>query len=379
MKLFSTKADLDKAIQVATIGIAGGSDDASLASHYLFRVTDSGVDVLATNGKRALAGATLTNCTIQDGSEGKAFTVAGWRLRQWLQVVPDGALTLDFDSGVVKAAFGKTTTKFASLDPSAFPYWDAVLKDAKVTAKMPYDRLFGALAYVKSFTSDQETRTPHLVATECRDGTLYATDAVSVAVVTVPGLEKAAVRIHGADIPVVLSFLGLSDTNDVEILEHDKCLFFRRDDGALAGVSRWTHEFPKLKIDKDEKDKCSFTVKVDGLRFALKFLSVSAVKDDDTIYFSFPNDTVTVSAASAAGDRESTVIETTTTENLSALSEANHDGFALSRRYVEAILGSFGGETLTFGVNWTPKNGYVRFRQDRGGDDYLAIVVWNRK
>lgn len=377
MKVLTSKSALDAAVQVATIGVAGGSDESALHSHYLFRVTTDRVELLATNGKRTFASAIVSGAVVE--GDPVNFTIAAWRLRQWLQVVPDGDITLKYDNAVVKATFGKNTTKFSSVDPSAFPFWDSILSEAEVTVKVPSDRLFGALSYIKPFVSDQETRTPQIVSTECRDSTLFATDTVGVALVHLPGFDAAKFRLHGADIPAALSFLGSKSTGDVELLEHERCLILRREDGSLVGISKWTFDFPKLKIDRESPPKCTFTVNVASLQFALKFLSVSAVKNDDAVTFSFEGNQLKLSAVSAAGDSESMAVDTTATESLAAFADAGYSSFTLSRKYLEPLIASLGGETLTFGVGWTAKNGFVQFRQGRGGDDFVSIVMWMKR
>lgn len=380
MKIKVAKGDLESAIQVATIGVGGGEDD-NLSTHYLFRNRDGKVELLASNGQRLLASAQVVAAEITDADDGAAFTVAGWRLRQWLGAVGDEVLTLEFKDGIVRASAARGSIRFGSLNPKDFPFWDDTLKAAKSVAKIPSARLSNVLAYCRNFVSAEENRSPQMAATECRQGTFNATDAVSVSLVTVPGLEDSSMRVHGKDAAAVISFLGLKGSDEVEILEHDRCLFLRRGDGSLLGVSRWMHDFPNLKLDKNEQDRCWFSVSTEDLTSAMRFLSASAVKGDMNLHFRFDNGKMVLSmtSASGAGDQDEQAIQCIEHENMDLLANEGYTEFVLSKKYVEIIAAQFGQDTLKFGVSWTKRNGYVRFRHERDGDDYLTIVVWARK
>jgi hypothetical protein len=376
MKIHMTKSALESAVQVATIAVAGGSDDAALTSHYVFRITETSVEVLASNGKRTLASAVVAGATV-DGVPA-TFTVSGWRFRNWLQVVPDGDLTLNVEGATIKASFGRNSTKFSSLDPAAFPFWDGNLAKAVLVAKTPATRLFQALSYAKRSASDDESRTPQMVAAVMRAGQLWATDKAILSVVKLPGLEKSEFRIHRNDIPSALAFLGSKNFGDVEILEHERCLFLRRSDGAVVGISRWPHEFPpNVKLPPVDVGMASFDVKIEDLQFALKLLNVSAKKDDTTITFTFKgDDRLFLSVAGFAGDSEEVPLDLAAFTNTDALVQSKHSSFTIGREYLEGAIATHGVETLSTHLTWNDKGGVCFFRADKGGDNFTTLVKW---
>jgi hypothetical protein len=374
MKITTTKNNITAAVRIVENAIAGG-DDGNLSSHFLFRVVDGVLNILASNGKRLLASATVADATIE--GEVKPFTVSAHRFGLLLKLSPESACTLDFDGSSTKVQVDGRTLRFASLDPSAFPYWDNAFTDAKETATPVAGRLFAALSYIKPFVSTMDTRTPALAATECREGTLWATDSQSLATTTVAGLEKASIRLHYSDIPPVNAFLGLDQDATVSIREHASTIFFVRADGGVFGVSRWTQEFPKLKLDRDTT-KASFSVDAENFRYGLRFLSVASAKDDDRIRFEFKDSKVVLSVAAVAGGREEFTVETKAVVDITALSENGREGFDVNGDHISAILDTCTDDILTFGINWTAKNGYLLYKQMVDGDEYLAVVVWKK-
>jgi DNA polymerase III sliding clamp (beta) subunit (PCNA family) len=373
VKIVSTKAAITAATRIVENAVAGG-DDATLASHFLFHVADGSVTVLASNGKRLLASAPVTGATVE-GDAG-SFTVSAWRFSQLLNLSPEGPCTLDFDGSSTKVQIDGRTIRFASLDPASFPYWDKVLGEAKVTATIKAGVLFGALSYIKPFVSNLDTRQPALSATECRDGTMWATDSQSLATATVPGLKDCGIRIHYADIPPVNAFLGLDADADIIVREHPTTIFFVRSDGGVFGVSRWVHEFPKLKLDSTTR--ASFTLTTENLRYAIRFLSVASAKDDDKLRFDFRDGKVVLSVAAVAGGREEFEADTKAIVGVESMSEIGRSSFDVNSNHVTAILNTVTDETVTFGVNWTAKNGYILYRHAVDGGEYVGIVVWRK-
>lgn len=373
MKIVTTKAAIVASTRIVENAVAGG-DDATLASHFLFRVVGGSLHILGTNGKRLLSSSIVADARIE-GDE-KAFTVSSWRFGQLLNLSPEGPCTLDFDGSSTKVHIDGRTIRFASLDPSAFPYWDKALEDATHTATIKAGRLFAALSYIKPFVSTLDTRTPALASTECREGTLWATDSQSLATTTVVGLEQSAIRIHYADISAVNAFLGLDADLDITIREHGTTTFFTRPDGGVFGVSRWVHEFPKLKLDRSTK--ASFSVDAENFRYGLRFLSVASAKTDDRIRFEFRDGKVVLSVEAVAGGREEFEVVTKSVTNIDAMSEINRSSFDVNGNHVSAVLDTVADDTLTFGVNWTAKNGYILYKQSVDGDEYLAVVVWRK-
>lgn len=384
MKLTIAKRDLEGAIQIAAIGVAGNSTD--LSGHFLFRVRDGNAEVLTYN-QRIFVGCPLV-ANVDDGDEGDAFTVEGWRLRQWLGAVSDAALTLEGNDATVTAKSPKGTVKWPSLDPNKFPYWDDVQAAATEVAEINSERLHAAIAYAKQFVSPEENTAPHLAVTEIKQRTdsdgkpegkpaLYATDQVGVAVVNIEGMDTSRLRIHGKDTASVLSFLALKGSDKVKVLEHDRCLMIQRTDGALFGVARPNSQFPDLNVGDDLPEQVWWTLDVEELENAIRYLGSSAAKDDTRLRFHFDDasKTVVASVASSSGGEDSLPIKTI---DYGGVDELPAQGFMVRHPYLTKITAQFASDTLRFGIFQKKKGGWVRFQHEKDGDNYLTVVVWVR-
>lgn len=377
MQLVTARQDLESALNIATIAMSGSGDD--LSSHYLFRIKNGGAEILTYNGQRIFAGTPL-KCN-HEGEDGDAFTVAGWRLNQWVSVAPDEAITLEFDpeAAVVKVSSPSSPEqRFPSQDPEKFPYWDEVAATSSSTATISADRLCSALKYAKLFVSDQDTKEAHIAATEAKDGSLWATDKGSLTQVKLAGFDDAKIRVHGKDLPSVLTFLQGKDLGDVEVLEHERCMLLRRADGSLLGVSRWLYAFPDLPGLPEEGESGYWVVSANEFQRTVTSLLASAKKDARRIQFAFNADTGKVDLsvdADTGGEckRALDVIEHTDAEGIST-------PFWLDYRYVFRVAGHFSDhDTLKFYIQRMKKNGFCRFIYNVDGDEYTTIVVWLRK
>lgn len=374
MKINTTKAAIISATKIVESAVAGG-DESVLASHFLFRVVDGVVHILGSNGKRLLASAVVADAVVE--GDPTPFTVSSWRFTQLINMSPDGACTMDFDGASTKVSINKRTIRFASLDPSAFPYWDSVLEGAPVTATIKAGRLFSALSFIKPFVSTLDTRTPALTSTECRSGTFWATDSQSLAMANVAGLAGSTIRIHHSDISPVNAFLGLDADLDITIREHETTMFFVRPDGGVFGVSRWTHPVPAIKFD--DSVKCSFTVDVESVRYGLRFLSVATAKGDDRLRFDFRDGKVFMSVDAVAGGREEYEVQSKDLVDIDVFLNSGRTSFDINTNHLTAVLASASGADATFGVNWTPKNGYILHRQGLSdGGQHTAVVTWRK-
>jgi hypothetical protein len=386
VKISVKKRNLDAAIQVATLALGSG-EDSNIETHYLIRHnTKTGGTSVLGHGKRLLAEAPLLECVVETDAttDYDAITVPGWRLRTWLSAITDGDedLTIErLSDGTLKGTAKRGSGKFGSLNPKDWRYWDDTFADAKKVASIKGSHFINILTYVKSFVSDQETRSPAIVAVECRDGVLSATDSVGVAVITAPALKDSTLRVHGKDIPTLISFLGLAGDTDVELLEHDRCLFLKLADGRVFGAGRWVHQFPHLtSLDPDpsKPSKGSFRLNTADMLGAMKYLLAFAQKDDGDIHFSYGDNKVTLSMRSGSGSKEydTQVLDCIESTGMDAIKAEGHEGFTLTKRYVESVATAFGEETMLFRVDVTKKNGYVSFFHDRDGDSYYTVIVW---
>jgi len=383
MKIIIAKRDLEAAIQIATLGIAVGNSD--LSGHYLFRIRGKQAEVLTYSG-RLFAGCPLI-CQVE-GDDGDAFTLDGWRLKQWLGAVGEEVLTLEGGDASAKATSSRGSVTWPSLDPDKFPYWDDILAVATESAEVEVERLHAALAYVKQFVSSEENAMPHLALTEIIQPTddkgnpdgasaLYATDQVGVAVIQIAGMDNSRLRIHGKDTAAVLSFLALKGSDKVKVLEHDRCLFFRRTDEALFGVARPNSQFPGLNVGDDSDEKVWWTVDVAEMEQCIRFLTTAAAKDDTRIKFRFDKgeDSVVMSVAASAGGEISLPVKTI---DYGGIEDLPDTGFMVRHPYLTKVTSQFASDTLRFGIFEKKKGGWVRFQHEKDGDKYLTVVVWVR-
>lgn len=381
MKIEVAKRDLVAALQVVSIGTSGTGSD--LSTHFLFRENDGQVDVLAYHG-RVGAGIPVV-CNVSRDGDDAAFTVESWRLKQWLDAANDAALTLAFNSedSTVKATSEKGTVDFRSLDPKAFPYWDESLAKATATLSISGARLHAAFSHAKLWINEKkETTAPHLAICEVKDGALQATDQAALSLVTIDEFEKSSLRVHGKDLQQVLAFLSLAGEDPVEVLEGKRSLFLRRVDGGVLSVGRPTVDFPDIKVDKTAEDVHYWTVPTEDVGSAIKQLSASASKEDRRLAFRFDDDSgrVVLSMTSASGadaELQIDVIESGSVDNPKF--PLPTEGFAVEYQYLQSLLSQYKGKSLRIGI--TPmaekgKMGWIRFRDDRDGDDFLTLLVW---
>ena len=379
---------------MASIGLAGSDDDGDISAHYLFRIKDGRVQILATNKHRLFASATLRNAVVTEGAEGDALTLAGKRFTKFLSALEDeDIVSVDHASGISKITAAPTVMapiKLASLNKADFPYWDTTLAEAKVSTKVPAKRLGGALNYARQFCSERETQQAALAATECRTGTFTATDSIAITLVTMQGLGDSQMRSFQKDLPAIIGFL-MAHADTVELAEHDRCLFVNRAEipaedplfQSGVGVTRWPHGIPALKVNKDEVDKCWFEVSIKDLNRAFKILAASGANDDLDVGVRFDGTRVVFSVTSGSGsaERETQPVPCQGQENMASLAEGGFPEFFVAKKYIERVASHFGqtAPNLRFGVSWTKKNGYLRFRTTVDEVDLLTIVAWARK
>jgi len=388
MKIQVAKKDLEDALAVVGPSLAGSGSD--LSSHFLFRRNPDDKDKVQvlTYSVRISALCPLT-ATVTD-SDYDAFTIEGWRLKMWLSKLPDAALEFEFDGSVVEASCpGKGKQKFQSLNPTKFPFWDKALEDAEITATLPAERLHRALDYARNFASDDESRTPELCVCEVKDGVLASTNRRTATLVTVEGLDGSSMRIHAKDASAILSFLGTIQ-GDVEVLEHEKKVFFRRADGAIFEESRFDANFPAFNRPPDV-DPHWWVLKTDELRNAIPFLASGASKEDDRLRFTRPGDEndkerpIVLSMMTATGGTAEQSVTCLDSESDPAAEEIPDEGFVLAYPNMVKVLQFVTTDTVKFGVSRRKKNGYLRFVENaftdedgNGGDEYLTIAAWLR-
>jgi DNA polymerase III sliding clamp (beta) subunit (PCNA family) len=377
LKVNVTKENLEKALQITSVGVSTSAKD--LSAHFLFRLSEDGVQVL-TNNQRVCASVSM-DCD-HDGEVGDALTIIAKALQDWMRgVSSETDIAIARKGGEATAKWVKNEGTFLTLETAAFAYWDETLSKCQVVAKMDAERLQFILDYIKQFVFDKETTRPDITQVELQKGALWATDKRAVTIVTVPELESASLRIHGKDIPLLQRFLSLKETEEVEILEGKTMSFFRRQDGAVFGVAKPEMGFPELPVETDGKDDTEWEIRTEELTSAIYCLSATAMEGDDLIRFRFDDSQskVVCSVRAEAGKDDGR-------EDMYLLEPIDHsgteklpkNGFEVSHQYLTSIMGHFADETLKFGITGKPqrKGGYVRFFHEKGDDSFLTVVVW---
>jgi hypothetical protein len=369
MKITATKSDLEAALNIATIGISAGSD---LSAHYLFRVTEANTCEVLTYQSSITVSVPL-KCEINDGKPADAMTVEGWRLTKWLSGVGDVNVTLEnTDRGEVTVASPRSKVRLKALDPKKFPFWDKTLGEAKVITTTSAERLASALAYSKSFVYDVDTTRPDISQIEVIDGILWSTDKRAVTLISMEGMDKSNLRVHGKDIPSLLKFLSRSE--EVELLEHDRSAFFRRkEDGATIGTSRPISQFPGLGVDPDSEDQMFWEISSEDLLAGIHCLSATTDKDNTRVKFLWEGGQVKMQVKAVVGGEDDYPMDPIEKDGLDKFPDG---GFQMDHPYITHILGAQGGESLKFGLNVKKKGGYTSFRHTKDNDKYLTVVIW---
>ena len=379
MKIEVAKIDLETALAVSTLTVGSGTD---LSSHYLFRKTGAGVEILSYD-MRTFSGIPL-KC-ISEGED--SFTVEAWRLDKWLSGVADGVLTITSDAnGEVTAKGTKGRIRLRSLDPSKFPYWDRLYSDAKVDGTIVPSTLNRAINVSKCFVSTDDTQKPEICQIEAIKGTLWSTDRRALSHVRV-AMPELNMRIPGKDIPTITKFLSLKDTlnGDVTLLTSERsandgggaCAFIRRADGGYIGVSRPNAPFPKLDVNPENDDESSFVLDLIDFKSAVSVLSASAPKNHETIRLRYLDGRVVASMPSDAGGEDDYPL---TVKGDIINGDAFADGFTVGHNYLKSIADAFGVAELKLGVNRRGKGGFIGVRHkdpvESGATDYFAVLVW---
>jgi DNA polymerase III sliding clamp (beta) subunit (PCNA family) len=398
MKIEVAKPDLEAALQVVSIGAASTGSD--LTTHFVFRYQeeDNSVEVLSNNN-RVGCSMPLQGAKISLDSDDQAFTVEAWRLNKWISASEDSVLTLEYKEGIVKATGPKGSVKFQSLDPAQFSYWDKTLAEVEKGKTIAAKRLQNALSHSKMFISDKDTTQPKLAVTEIRKSALQATDKGALAVVVIEDLDGSELRVHGKDLGHVMSFLGQSGDETVELKEHDKFLFIVRHDGGILTVTRPMHPFPDVHVDVGaDSDAHYWVLKRDEVVSAINSLVASASREDTRVNFKLVKDGVVgISMTSASGDKVTLHLETqsqtipapegeedTVIQGFGAQEDAAEmpeEGFELVYPYLLRTLGQWKDDMVRFGINpkykdGKLKGGYTRFREVREDDLYVTLLVW---
>lgn len=380
MKITVKNSALNNAVNTAVIAVGSG-DESKIMTHFMVRlvVATGLVELLAQDGQRLTVSAPIVDAVASNTDDATMFSVPAWRLKKWLSSLddPDEELTLELLDGVVKASSTRGSGKMGSLDPKDWPFWDQTQASAVESVTVSASRLSGMLSYSRAFVSDMETKSPALCSVQSRDGKLWASDSVGLSEIRSDALGKSNFRIHGKDVSSVLSFLSSIGEADVKLLEHDRCVYFSRPDGAVLGVTKPIHDFPVLNLPSGAS-KCFFEVKKADFLGAVKFLDAFARKDDLNLHFRFEDDNLILSMRSGSGSAEDDeqTISLVSSRDIEEFDKLQKKEFILSKEYLNIVASMFDQDTVKFQLDWKGKSGWVRFDYERNSDAYCTLVLW---
>lgn len=389
MKIQVAKRDLEAALQVVSPSLGSGLSS-NVSTHYVFRarkVDGKWKSEILTYTDRLCASCPFVSVLEVDDERKSSFTIEGARLKDLLKHVPDSVLELDFDGSDTTYSGqdnGSKSLKFRSLDPEEYPYWDDSLASAELTATLPAATLAKAFSLARPFVLlDAETRRPDLCVFEARDGVIHASNMKSASLVTVDGMEKSSIRIHGGDATKILSYLNsFGDGDDVEILESDLALYLRRSDGAVFGETKYNVRFPdNMKVTHIDEDPCMWKINVGDLKTAIGILHAVSDRNDTRLRFkSGVGDTIHVEMALASGQGDAS--QTVALVEAAEAKEDFHispDGFLLDRDELKRVLSVYEEDILDMGIHPRGKSGFARFQVGGEGVQCQIILAWLRE
>lgn len=385
MRVEVTKRDLEVALAVAKVGTSGTGSD--ITTHYVFRHTSSGTNVLSSNGRLGVGSPLICKVTFSDEEKEGAFTVEAKRLDQWLNAVEDAVLNLELEKDKkVRAKSPGGSIRLNSLDPSNFPYWDDQYEETGRGYAAQADRLRSGLSHVKQYVYDKDSKRPEISVVEIKESEgeriLSATDQKALGRVKIADLQSSAsFRIHAKDLSNVLGFLQTAKEEPIEIREHEARTFFVRGDRAMLNVPKPRHSFPDIPISSSDAYPYSWTLDRSKFKDALLALSAGAPGDSERVNFSWGSDEVVMKMPSATGSENNYKV------SLKASEKSEEDfpekGFDLPLSYLKNLLIQFKDPSLTIELKptitdaGTLKGGQCRFRETRFDDVYSVILPWS--
>ena len=376
MQIKVAKQDLEAALNVVNVGVSGADD---IQGHFVFRTDGPRLTVYSYNGRLGTASPVRADVTADVTSE--AFTIKAKKFNQWLRASTAEEITIDYQDATVRVRGQKGTVTFRSLDPSTFPFWDKVFEQSMRTATVPAGRLQDAITHTKGFILSKDTEMPQYALTEVDQSAFWATDQYALSVVTVQGLAKCGLRVHGKDLSTLGSFLSLSDKEDeVEIHEQTRSTFFVRKDGSVLSISKPTTPFVEL-TDVNQDGDADYWWEFSGktLRAAIQQISAGAADDDTLLTMSHNSEegVLNLSMKSEAGDLDTLSIECAAGESGKAEHPLPEHGWSADYNYLLKILASYKeSDTIRFGLFPMGDAGITRIREMRDGDKYVTMVIW---
>jgi len=269
MIITTTPNDLNTAFKTIS-GTIASIDETT--QNILFKKEGSSV-VLTTTNYTSFSKTTLKCSCEGDGD----FAIEYKRLSMWLKAIgktTEVTLTYKDGSVVAKSKGSKSKLMFPSLDTEKLPETPKSLDDESETAKCSADRLYNALKYLKSSVYKDDTR-PNLSLVECRNGSLLASDSISMSTLFLDGFENCTLKVQAQEIGNLISFLGSQGDEELSIREGDSAIHFVTK-GAEFGLNRYNFAFPDFNPENTEASWETWSVNVDEAKTALAMLSATS-------------------------------------------------------------------------------------------------------
>lgn len=291
VKIEVSSSDLKETLNIAQATLSSESD---ITSHFLFSCVGQDVFVLSTDLPRTFSKIPLNGSKVtyaEDADESASFTVNGKRLLK-ASTVAQGVITIEHEDGDVKFSSDHGVLTFGSLDPQAYPPWEARLakvdKDSSWTISA--DVLADVLAGLKPYVSENEVQRPELCLIAFIDGIAYSCDGFGLGMARHDEIKDVdGVKIHFKDIGSMTKYLRAHSGHDVTVLSSPQATFMSMEDGAVYGFMDLPHKYPDItKKYSDAFDYNPARVwSLDKGRFlsALSFLSAGADNTDTNCTF----------------------------------------------------------------------------------------------
>jgi len=376
----ATKQDLDKAIRTVSMATQSSAAADDLASHYLFRVKDAAVEILAAS-RKFVARAPLPAEVQGTGT----FSVEAKRIGAMLPNT-DGVITFEYDKAVVTVRTHPGKLEFHSLDPKTFPFWDDVFSTSTEIGVFDTAPFTKGLSYLKGFTAPPTADTKHPAYTVIApvDGKLAAINpTVAVAaIVQIPDYPTAGgYRIHVGSVQPLLKFL--QQGSKAMVRKHDKVTFYVLEDGSHFGEGLFQVVFPEkyvlnLEVDKEQEgtDTVTWILPKEDLIRGLRFLS-SAMDTSALVRFVHQDLDVAVYGKGTTGKELKITVPLISEESESDVPFLSKEGFSLKVENLMQVLDAWEGDRITFNLSFRESGakGFVSFSEIRDGVRYTTYVA----
>ena len=412
-----SKNDLKETLSIAQATLGNGPD---ITSHFLFEVVKGEVFVSACNLPRIYSSIPLKGVKIDqvENEEGEtvssfqSFTLEGKRVLQAIDAV-GGLLSIEVEEGQVSIISEKGTVDLSSLDPTAFPPWRDMLKDAQKQSQVPSGVLHDTLLTSKPFAHTNEAEKPELAQVYVKDGMAFACDGFGLSMAKSDSFKDLDIKFHIKDISPAVKFLKAHEGHSIEVLKSDKAIFLKTEDGAIFGLMDVPFDMPKPITEKyveafDWTPRRVWRMNKSDFANALKFLSSGAEEtnlkvkliDSEAETFSPPKLEMDAyngrSIISYSLDPVNLSVELTDDFDLNTIEDIGE------RMYASRLLKDKNGETegedieffhfnidymkrsldvtsnvITFGCNREGERGYMLFKQaTSSGVEIVSILGW---